>query len=278
MDASSVKWLLDRMLLARALPTGRPGLADALAAQGNETFLMDYSPMELPGNLPTWEGECVVAYGSVQMVRKVMKARAGSWQPGSFFRPERLSYSAWSPFLGDLMLNDDFVILPYGEFKRRGLASWGGAAFIRPDAVTKSFTGFVISENDFEHEVNSLECISHVQPEEMVVIARPKEILGEFRFVIADGKVVTGSAYSWDRKFDVRSDVDPACWEIAEEIAERPWQADRAYICDVALTHRGPRLLELNALSCSGLYACDTTLVAKAVSEAALREWAGEDY
>jgi len=276
MKPGSAKWVIDRLLLERALPTGRPNLAEALASQGNETFVMDYSSRRLPEDLPAWEGECVVAYGSVQMVRAVAKARAGSWQPGSFCRPERLSYSAWSPWLGDLMLNDDFVILPYGEFKRRGVDAWGGAAFVRPDAVTKSFTGLVIKKDDFAHELNSLERLSHVQPEEMVVVARPKSILGEFRFVIADGDVVTGSAYSWERKLDVRSDVHPGCEELAAEVAGRPWQADRVYTCDVALSDEGPRLLELNAFSCSGLYACDTSLVAKAVSEAALREWAGE--
>lgn len=281
MRASSVKWVLDRMLLERARPTGQPCLAAALAEAGNDVFITDYEPGRLPVDLPLWENECVVTYGSVPFVRQIVKARAGSWQPGAYCRKERLSYSAYSPFLGDLMLNDDFVLLPYGEFRRRGLAAWGGSAFIRPDAVTKSFTGFVVSERDFGHELNSLERLAHLQPEDVIAVARPKVIFGEFRFVIADGEVITGSAYSWDNRLDVRSDVSPAALEIAREVADREWQSDRVYTCDVALTEIGgretARMLELNAFSCSGLYACDTRAIAAMVSAAAAREWAGED-
>jgi len=278
----TAKWVIDQYLLDRALPTGRPNLAEALRRRGHEVFVASYDPSapEPPG-LPQWKGECVVTYGSHQFVKKVTRARAGIWQPGAYHRVERLSYSAYSPYIGDLMLNGDFVILPYGEFRRRGLAPWGKAAFLRPDAVTKSFTGFVIHENDFEHEANALERLSHLQPEDLVAVASPKAILGEFRFVVADRQVVTGSAYSWDSKLDVRSDVDPACHALAEEVARREWQADAVYTCDVALTDENgrpvPRILELNAFSCSGLYACDTERIAEAVSAAAMREWSGED-
>lgn len=281
MNDTSVKWLVDRLMLDRALPTGRPNIAEALAERGNEVHVMEYEAGPAPAGLPLWQDECVVAYGSHQFVRQAMKARAGSWQPGAYHRVERLSYSGYSPYLGDLLLNSDFVILPYAEIKRRGLGPWGGSAFVRPDAVTKSFTGFVISDDDFRHEINSLDRISHLQPDDMLVAARPKSILGEFRFVIADRKVVTGSAYSWDRKLDVRSDVDPSCLEVAAEVARREWQSDRVYTCDVALTEIGgkavPKVVELNAFSCSGLYACDTRLVAEAVSATALREWSGVD-
>lgn len=279
---SNVKWVVDQLMLDRALPTGRPTLVEALRARGQEVFVASYDPkLPEPPGLPQWKGECVVTYGSHQFVRKVTKARAGLWQPGAYHRVERLSYSAYSPYIGDLMLNDDFVILPYGEFKRRGPAPWGEAVFLRPNAVTKTFTGFVISKDDFSHESNSLDRLSHLQPDDLVAVATPKPILGEFRFVVAEGRVVTGSAYSWDDRLDVRSDVDPASLSMAEEVARRDWQADAVYTCDVALTEIGgqrvPRVLELNAFSCSGLYACDAEKVAEAVSAAAWREWTGED-
>jgi len=282
MGPERVKWVIDRYQLDRAPPTGRPNLAGALELHGNECFIASNDPLKpVPDGLPEWQDEPVVVYGSIQFVTKVMRARAGAWQPGAYLRKENLSYSAYSPYIGDVMLNDDFVILPYGEFKRRGPSTWGKEIFVRPDAVTKSFTGFVVKAEDFGHETNSLERLAHVRPEDLVVIARPKPILGEFRFVIADRKVVTGSAYSWDLRLDVRSDVDPMCWQLAENVAGREWQPDRVYTCDVALTEIGgrrvPRVLELNAFSCSGLYACDTSEIARSVSSAALREWSGDD-
>lgn len=282
-DPSRVKWVLDAYLLERALPTGRKRLDQALADIGCEIFVTGLKRGSATrDDLPGWNGECVVAYGSVAFVRQVTRSKAGAWQPGSFMKTEALSYTGFSPFLGDVMLNDGFVILPYGEFKRRGLSAWGGKAFIRPDAVTKSFTGFVVSEHDFDLETNSLERLSCLSPEDHIVVAPPKQILGEFRFVIVDRKVVAGSCYGWDDVHDVRSDYDPSCHALAVEIAQRDWQADRAYTCDIALEglpdgRTRPRLLELNAVSCSGLYACDTDAIATAVSLAALAEWRCDD-
>lgn len=281
-EPSKVKWVLDEYLLDRAPATGRLRLDEALSRIGCETFVSGLvRGARTRDDLPEWDGECVVAYGSVAFVRQVTRSKAGAWQPGSFMRTENLSYTGFSPHLGDLMLNDGFVILPYGEFRRRGLAPWGGSAFIRPDAVTKSFTGFVVTEKDFEHETNALERLACLSPEDHIVIDVPKRILGEFRFVVADRRVVAGSCYGWDEVNDVRADYDPSCHALAMEVAAREWQADRAYTCDVALeglpdgTSR-PRLLELNAVSCSGLYACDTVAVADAVSRAALAEWRGD--
>lgn len=278
----NVKWVIHDHLIQRALPTGRPNLLQALQSQGYETICLTYDETDRDlTKLPEWNGECVVTYGSVQFVNQVVKKRRGMWQPGAFLRTENLSYSAYAPYMGDILLNDDFIMLPYAEFRRRGLKAWDGSAFIRPNSVTKLFTGFVINSNDYEHETNSLERLSNVSPEDILVVARPKPILGEFRFIISDGKVITGSAYSWDNTLDVRSDVHPACLEMAQEVAQREWQPDRVYTCDIALTEingkQEARVLEFNAFSCSGLYACDTELIANAVSYAAWNEYSGDD-
>jgi hypothetical protein len=68
---------------------------------------------------------------------------------------------------------------------------------------------------------------------------------------------------------------------MAQEVAQREWQPDRVYTCDIALTEingkQEARVLEFNAFSCSGLYACDTELIANAVSYAAWNEYSGDD-
>jgi hypothetical protein len=75
---------------------------------------------------------------------------------------------------------------------------------------------------------------------------------------------------------------------MAKKIAEADWQADTCYVCDVALIDNftnadwgGPptgqiaKVVELNAFSSSGLYACDTYKIVEAVSAAAEREHKG---
>jgi hypothetical protein len=87
---------------------------------------------------------------------------------------------------------------------------------------------------------------------------------------------VTKSQYRWD-KLDIRIDTLPECDRLAEQVAEHKWQADRVYVCDIAQTDEGPKIIELNAFSSSGLYACDTRAIVKGVSEAAWKEYLGHD-
>jgi hypothetical protein len=177
------------------------------------------------------------------------------------------------------MLNEDFVLLPYGEVLRRGCDGLGDAFFLKPEAVTKAFTGFVMTRENWHTEIETLRQKAGLSPSDLCVVAKPQAIEAEFRFVIADRQVITGSQYVWDDRQDVRIDVHPLCRAVAEQVAKVRWQPDRVYTCDVALLDGRSRakVVELNCFSTSGLYACDTLAIVKAVSETARREWLGED-
>jgi hypothetical protein len=207
-------------------------MAEAAANLGYPVYQTVYEPgSKAPDpNIPFGPG-CVMTYGTHQFVRQASMANAGKWSPGAFSRIERLSYSAYAPYIGDLLLND-------------------------VETLKKS-----------------------VYPEMICVVAKPRSIEAEFRFVIADRQVVAGSQYRWEDRLDVRLDVLPICRELAQEVAQREWQADRCYTCDVALLdgRSKARIVELNTFSSSGLYACDTEAVVDAVSRAAWREYLGED-
>ena len=71
----------------------------------------------------------------------------------------------------------------------------------------------------------------------------------------------------------------PICDELAKHVAEMEWQPDRVYVLDLAYfkDKDEPKIIELNAFSSSGLYACDTYKIVEAVSIAALKEQSGED-
>jgi len=228
-----------------------------------------------------WDGRCVLLYGSFRFARRVERQLKAEGRhpllPGTFARLENLSYSAFGAHLGDVLLNDDFVTLPFGEFRRRRLRGWGGRCFLRPDTVTKSFAGMVVTEADFDHEMNSLEKLQHVMPEDLVVAAAARDIRRETRFVVVDGEVVSGSTYGWNGSGDIGLPIDEVSVALARDVASRAWQPDRAYTCDVALIEDGgdpkARLIELNSFSCAFLYGCDLDAVVAAVSAAALDEW-----
>lgn len=276
-----MRWVMDNLLMDRATetPTGQPTLAEAAREAGHEVYLTGRVNGVIPDlkDIPFDDGVPVITYGSHQFVTAMEREYGSLWTPGTYHRIKNLSYSAFSAHIGDLLLNDDYVILPYAEVKRR---QWNDAIFIRPDAVTKAFAGFLIPKTELAREFSALDQISNPDPEMLVVVAPPKNIRAEFRFVIVDRQVVTGSEYRWDGKMDVRIDVHPDCEAMAWQVAQRPWQPDIAYTCDVALVEIDgvivPRVIELNTMSCSGLYACDTRKIVAALEKAAWAEFGGE--
>jgi len=98
---------------------------------------------------------------------------------------------------------------------------------------------------------------------------------------MADKVVVAGSEYRWDDVL-VRRGTHPDCDALAWHIAKADWQLDTVYVVDICLTpdvwtkKDVPRIVEFNAFSSSGLYACDTYAIVTAVSAAAEKEHRGE--
>lgn len=86
------------------------------------------------------------------------------------------------------------------------------------------------------------------------------DIKEEFRFVIIDGRVVTGSQY----KPEIKSRYNGYAGLFAGAIAQRLKDIieTRAYTIDVALLNNGElRIVEVNSFNYAGLYKCDLDLV-----------------
>jgi hypothetical protein len=274
---SEVCWLVDEILTERQYETGFPDIYDVAIDLGCQVYRTKYIPFSLEPdpNIPFSKGSCVVTHGTVQFCRQINKKYGMDWCPGTYFNKNVKSFSLFASHFGDLMLNDDFYVIPYSEFVRRRL-KYGQSVFIKPDSGMKEFTGKVIHYDNFDDEINSMNQIEIVDSESLCVIATPKEIEAEFRYVIVDGKVVTGSEYRWDDVLDVRADTLPICDELAKHVAKMNWQADIAYILDIAYSEKKAKIIELNAFSSSGLYAGNTYKIVEAVSNAALKEYNGD--
>lgn len=305
-----ITWVIDNIINERNFyQTGFPTLAEAARELGHDVIETKYVPFRdrstleghiIPqfkiGNLERgfYGGDGsrnfdhkrpVLFHGSHEFIRAARNTSGLNTDccPLAYCREENLRFSTYAAHHGEKMLSEGFRILPYAEVVRRYRGS-NKDIFIRPNEVTKAFAGRVINGRDFDHEINSLNQIEKIDPETLCVVASPREIAGEFRMIIVDGKVITGSEYRWDDKLDIRIDVDERCWKLAEEVAAHPWQPDRVYVCDVALEvseiasrDLRPRLIELNSFSCAGLYACDTRKIVEAVSRAANKEYFGLD-
>lgn len=270
-----VKWLIDTSILEGRLNNKLPEIA---RAQGHEVFEVAFFKGSALPEIPFEDSDCVVVYGSHQFCRAV---GVGRFNPGMFGLCDRthvLKYLSNLPT--EWFLNNQPTMTTWKLFTENKSLWYDfyktDRIFIRPNSGFKTFAGQTLHRDEFEFEVNSMNQLTSVENETLMMIAPPKELLGEFRFVIADGQVLTGSEYRWDNKLDIRIDYPDECFDLAQKVASHPWQADFAYTCDVALTPDGPRVVELNSFSCAGMYACDLEKVVQGISATALKVWNGE--
>ena len=150
---------------------------------------------------------------------------------------------------------------------------------MRPNSCNKQFVGSVFRIDNWENEMSYLETLN-INDDELVLVSSPKNIDKEFRFIVVNGKVVTGSLYAGtDSEFQK---IDPfkipegaRSFTIAQEIVkEVNWQPDRVWVLDICKTKSDEwKVLEIGAFSCAGMYECDKKIIVEEVSKEALKEW-----
>ena len=282
------RWIVDDILLDRHDEFGFPNIADAAEQAGHYVVRTKYVPFSTEPTKEVWDELAMdgptVVYGCIEFVNQLKRlGYLKGFRPGAYFNLDNLKVSTYSPIFGDLMLNNEFLMLPWGEIRRRiGRLPFGNRFFIRPDVVTKTFAGRVI---DFDNPADNPEELSRYSPvsdDTLCVMAPVKDILCESRHLIVNKKVITSSQYRYNNVLDIRTDVHYLASDMAEWVADHVWQPDNVYIVDIAVAADGEKspqakIIEFNTFSCAGLYAMDTHKVVEAVSRAADREFFGDD-
>ena len=277
---AQVKWILDDSRLLERLATYGPGLVPVLERNGFDYHVCERYDNGTFSEVPDHPDQCIVLYGSHQFVKAINPG--GRFQPGCLGSNERTRASSYMSNLPlDWFLNREGVFMTWAMFKRRSRELFyehdTNELFVRPDSGFKTFAGQVVRYGTIDEDIKTLDELSGVMPETMILVNTTQKLQGEFRFVISDGKIIAGSEYRWDGKLDIRRDWTPECEELAQRVASHEWQVDIAYTCDIALLDGDVKVIELNGFSSAGLYACDLDKVVKGVSAAALREFRGED-
>jgi hypothetical protein len=269
-----IHWIIDEILSERQYETGFPTLPEAVRNAGHMVHLTKYVPFSDSPSIQVdhLKPGAVVTHGCIQFCKQIEKHYGRLLTPGMYFNDNVKSFAKFSHHIGEDLLNDDFYIIPWAEVVRRRITG----VFVKPLSGLKDFVGQVIKNCDYDISPNN-----PIDPDCLCVVSSPKEIIAEFRYVIVEKKVITGSEYRWDNILDVRCDTHPTCDMLAHKIADAEWQADTVYVCDVALINvegwETAKVVELNAFSSSGLYACDTNNIVEAVSRAAEKEYYGDE-
>jgi hypothetical protein len=173
------------------------------------------------------------------------------------------------------LLNEKYVMLPLNDIIRQydDLLSYFrcNKLFIRPDSSQKPFTGFVTDKN-YKNEINYH--LQRLNSNPMCLIAPVKNILEEYRLIINKKSVLTRCQYIKNGEIDIKKDVPDDIINHVEKIvlSQVSWSPDDLYVLDVCRVETdGPesdiKVVEINALSTSGLYECDLSKILDAVEK-----------
>lgn len=268
-----VHWLLEKDPHEDDLPQ----VIAEIEKQGHVAVATDKLPVEALKELFPPEA-CVVASGSLSFVDQVR--RHTPWVPGYFYSPHNLKCSTYFAYWGKYLLNRYYLMIPFGELESRFRELCGRLhighledrrLFIRPDSGSKQFTGGLISE--FHFQGGRFYENYAVAKEALIVVARPQVILEEYRFLIVDKEVITGSLYKKNGEIRFSELIDAKAWAKAQEIASDEWQPDSVYVLDIFMTDSGVFLGEINSWSTSGWYSCDISKIIKSISNQAIKEY-----
>ena len=181
-------------------------------------------------------------------------ARKKGWTPGYF--GDNLDYELYIKHYQKHLLNYEAVIGTLGQIEKQ----WE-QFFVRPVTDLKSFSGQVMT---WEQLLQMRANVAKVDQEpdatlrlsDKIVMSPLKQIFAKYRFIVVDGKVITGSRYKLGNQVLYSSQVDEYIVDYAQQRVN-DWQPNRAFVIDIADTDQGLKVIELNALNSAGYYACD---------------------
>ena len=106
-----------------------------------------------------------------------------------------------------------------------------------------------------------------------VVVAPVQNVGREWRFIVVNKGIVTGSAYDPATRSAIADTLDSNACSVAQAIAASlPSPAD-LYVLDLCESDGALRLLKLNPFGGADLYACDPSIVVESVARAAREAW-----
>jgi hypothetical protein len=267
------KWLLQTDIFEENLEL----LCDEIKRQGMNYSIYDHKHFddgkEVIGQYE--EGDCVIVYGSLQM-GQVFK-RNSTFIPGVYCDLPKYDCTYYYPYFGNELINSNYVMLPFGELKRRkgfilSILGVDGCVFIRPNSGFKNFTGTVVHQNNWDKDIDWLGSYD-VTHDTLVIVSTPRKIEREWRFVVVDDKIVSGSQYrnaSGCKLDEPDKDAERYAQHILDKIPYRP---ERVWCLDICETAQGFHVLEVGCFGCAGLYVADKEPIVREVSRVALEEW-----
>lgn len=227
--------------------------------------------------------DCVVAYGGVATIQKIQRLYP-NWQPNSYANYDAFNTMNYYEHYYDYLLNQDFVIRRWDSFASnmddfKGLFEEFSVEdlFMRPVKGSKTFTGKAFEKSDSGFQALNQEQLYEFPQDELILVAPAINLLKEWRLVVVNHEVVSGCLYKdkfvHEEKEGFPNEVKEFAEAIIKDIGYNYW-FDAAYVMDICERKNGDlRLIECNAFSSAGMYACDLKPIVEAIEYAASCDW-----
>jgi hypothetical protein len=141
--------------------------------------------------------------------------------------------------------------------------------FLRPDSGKKSFAGQLFKCADIDNHF----IFDYIPNKNLMVIASsPRgDIEYEWRFLVVDRKVVTGSQYHKNNEICIEEGFEDKAFDYAQNVVDTiEFSPDPAYTLDIAKTKDGEyHVVEINSFSCSDPYMANFEHYVREVSKMA---------
>lgn len=271
-------WLLD----SKCFDENLPELKDELTRQGVKYITGEYRPFGQPIE---WNGNFnftrdivnndtgyYFVYGSLQFAKRLQSVNPflQTW-----CNLEQFACNYYYPRLSKFLFNQDHVFLPYGELidKEEWIFSTFGVdncVFMRPSSGFKEFTGQVYEKKYWKGMIELSN--TQIQPEDLVVIARPQNIPVEYRIIIGPNGPITSSHTHTLNKLDSNTIiVEEEEWlfkYVRKVLDNITYEPDPFWVMDIVWDSKNQlSILEVNSMSCSGFYKCNLSKIVTSIKE-----------
>ncbi len=279
---TKVNWVIEKYIFDEY----EEKLSQTIKDSGMNVFIFDDSESRFNNvqdyvNNKFTEKDIVIMHGSLQMGRRMLKT---SVYPGIFITLDNYECYNYYGYFGDNLLNDNYIMMGLNDVLRNKDKIFDtfntDKLFIRPSNGYKSFTGQCLKKETFDLDFDILtKSYGGLDTNTLVLLSPAQDIEEEYRFVVIDGKVISGAKYidsdnrkEWKAYYDKLCD-DKSAIDFAEQMTTI-YQPDKAYTIDVCrLKSGGYKMIEINSFFCASWYGNDLTKIVKSVNELCINEY-----
>lgn len=251
-------------------------LAEEVKRQGMTCEIIRYIPFEQGSYNKYPDDDCVIVVSSLNLARQLLREK--KWIPNAWLTAANYECSTYYAHFGEYLFNSKYAMLPRTEVKRRfdELMTLYGVdgeyLFMRPSSGLKTFTGKVFHKTHFDSDWSWVE--EFTEPESLIVVSTPKDIKAEWRFVVAEGEIISGSLYRKDGSSKYKNEWPEEVDKFARKVAASEFQPDPMWSIDICKGSDDKLyLLEIGCFSCAGLYSCDLKPIVETAASIAIKEW-----